>query len=130
MSDKASASAKDNKAEVWLPAGVTVHVKVKTNSKATQKVALTSKDGTVDHEFSGAGEKNMVIGETTITPGADSPFNAVFEYSGDDNVLKPSKLNCGGPYDIGNFHMVLVVAENGDDEDFNDTVLEFSWFAK
>ncbi|MFI1769585.1 hypothetical protein ACH41H_47390 [Streptomyces sp. NPDC020800] len=47
MNDRAFVFVQGNKAEIYLPAGVTVQVKAKANSKTTQKVALTSKDGTV-----------------------------------------------------------------------------------
>ncbi|MFE4540029.1 fucose-binding lectin II [Streptomyces scopuliridis] len=129
MSDKAYVFTKDDKAEIVLPSGVTVQVKVKTNSKATQKVTLKDNHDVVDLEFSGTGERNT-IGDKTITPVDKSLFTAVFEYAGDDGVFKPSKLNSGGPYDIGNYHLMVVVAENGDDSDYNDTVLEFSWHSK
>ncbi|MEU0634091.1 fucose-binding lectin II [Streptomyces sp. NPDC005989] len=129
MNRETYALVKDNKAEIALPAGVTVQVKVKTNSKAMQKVTLKDNHDRVDLEFAGTGEKNT-IGDKTITPVDKSLFTAVFEYAGDDGVFKPSKLNSGGPYDIGNYHLMVVVAENGDDSDYNDTVLEFSWHTK
>ncbi|MFF0561331.1 fucose-binding lectin II [Streptomyces sp. NPDC004266] len=40
--------------------------------------------------------------------------------------MQPSKLNCGGPYDIGTYNLMVVVAENGDDGDYNDSILELS----
>ncbi|MER7585543.1 fucose-binding lectin II [Kitasatospora sp. NPDC097691] len=115
-----------NKAEIRLPADVEVTVKVKTNSPHTQKVQLTSKDGSVDRSFTGSGERNTVIGDSRIT-GQDLYF-ATFEFAPADGVFMPSRLNSGGPYAIGNYNILVVVAENGDDADYNDTVLEFSWF--
>lgn len=32
----------------------------------------------------------------------------------------------GGPYSIGVFNTAIIVAENGDDADYNDTILEFT----
>ncbi|MFE7529366.1 fucose-binding lectin II [Kitasatospora sp. NPDC057542] len=129
MNDKAYMTVTDNKAEIHLPAGVTVKVKVKTNSQLTQKMTLKDNIGRVDLEFTGTGEQNT-IGDKTITPVPGSLFTAVFEYTGPDGVFKPSKLNSGGPYDIGSYHMMVIVAENGDDTDYNDTILELSWYAK
>ncbi|GAA1993413.1 hypothetical protein GCM10009738_87980 [Kitasatospora viridis] len=129
MDDKAYVYVKDNQAEIRLPAGMTVQVKVKSNSQLTQKVTLKDATAGVDLEFTGTGERNTIIGDKTITAG-QRPLNAVFEYAGADGVFKPSKLNSGGPYDIGNYHMMVVVAENGDNADYNDTILELSWHTK
>lgn len=124
MNEKAYLYVKGNQAEVSLPAGASVQVRVKTNAKVAQRVRL------VDQEFTGAGEGNMVIGETVFTPSGKSPLTAVFEYAGDDGVFKPSSLKSGGPYEIGKYNLLIAVAENGDDSDYNDTVLEFSWYTK
>lgn len=128
MNEKAYLSVRGNEAEVSLPVGTAVHVKVKANSKATQKVRLTGQG--VDQEFTGGGERNTVIGEMEFTPSGTTPLTAVFEYAGDDGVFKPSSLNRGGPYEIGKYHLMIAVAENGDDSDYNDTILEFSWHTK
>lgn len=40
----------------------------------------------------------------------------------------PSALNSGGPYRVGQYNLMVVVAENGDDVDYDDAVLEFSWY--
>ncbi|MGW4287798.1 fucose-binding lectin II [Streptomyces sp. NPDC004673] len=128
MNEKAYASVKGNEAEVSLPAGASVQVRVKTNAKVTQRVRLVGQD--VDQEFTGAGEGNTIIGETVFTPSGKSPLTAVFEYAGDDGVFKPSSLNRGGPYEIGKYNLLIAVAENGDDSDYNDAVLEFSWYTK
>ncbi|TDC79694.1 fucose-binding lectin II [Streptomyces hainanensis] len=116
-----------NKAEVSLPAGADVHVKVKTNSKHTQQVRLGRADGSVDHTYSGSGDSNTVIGNNRITADGKQLYSATFEYSDGDGAMQPSKLNSGGPYDIGEYHIMVVVAENGDDADYNDSILEFSW---
>ncbi|MFJ1937672.1 fucose-binding lectin II [Kitasatospora sp. NPDC088160] len=116
---------KGNQAEIALPAGAQVAVKVKTNSKLLQSVKLTSKDGQVDQLFTGTGERNT-IGQTALT--GVSQLVATFEYGESEGVLKPSNLNSGGPYEIGAYNLMVIVAENGDDSDYNDTVLEFSWY--
>ncbi|MFG2825625.1 fucose-binding lectin II [Kitasatospora sp. NPDC048365] len=130
MDDKASVSISGNNAAIHLPAGLTAQVKVKTNAKSTQKVALMDRSGEVDLVFSGTGEGNTVIGEKIITPGERFLLDAVFEYAGTDGVLKPSKLNSGGPFEVGSLNLLVVVAENGDDTDYNDTILEFSWYTR
>ncbi|MFF2074763.1 fucose-binding lectin II [Kitasatospora sp. NPDC058162] len=122
----ASVFVKDNKAEISLPAGAKVTIKAKTNSRFTQKISATSKDGAVDYLFTGTGEHNSVAGQTTIT--GPSQIVATFEFSEADGNWKASRLNSGGPYDIGNYHLLVVVAENGDDADFNDAILELSWY--
>ncbi|MFF7452978.1 fucose-binding lectin II [Kitasatospora sp. NPDC008115] len=127
MSDKAYAYVNGNNAEIYLPPGITAAVKVRTNSHLTQKVALTRNDGTVDHVFSGTGEHNTQIGTATVE-GGESVLAATFEYSSDDGAFKPSRLNSGGPYEIGTYNLLVIVAENGDDADYNDAILEFSWY--
>ncbi|WP_181799525.1 fucose-binding lectin II [Kitasatospora acidiphila] len=114
-----------NKAEISLPAGARITVKAKTNSSLVQKVSVTSKDRAVDYQFTGTGERNTVSGQETFT--GPSQLSATFEYSDSAGVFKPSKLNSGGPYDIGSYHLMVIVAENGDDSDYNDAILEFSW---
>ncbi|MFD7579031.1 fucose-binding lectin II [Kitasatospora sp. NPDC059817] len=125
MSD-AYTFTKGNQAEITLPAGVQITVKAKTNSALLQSVKLTSKDGQLDQQFTGTGEHNTVIGQTTITD--VSQLVATFEYGESDGALKPSSLNSGGPYEIGAYNLMVIVAENGDDSDYNDTILEFSWY--
>ncbi|MEU5216797.1 fucose-binding lectin II [Streptomyces sp. NPDC020807] len=114
-----------NKAEINLPADAQITVTAKTNSRLPQKVALTSQDGTVNHLFTGSGEANTVIGQATFT-GA-SRLGATFEFS-PSGSFSPSKLNSGGPYELGTYNVLLIVAENGDDSDYNDSILEFSWY--
>ncbi|MFB7666428.1 fucose-binding lectin II [Kitasatospora sp. NPDC056138] len=115
-----------NTAEINLPAGTQVIVKAKSNSRFTQKLAVTSKDGGADYLFTGNGEHNAVIGQATIT--GVSQLQATFEYGDDGGAFRPSRLNSGGPYEIGSYNLMVIVAENGDDSDYNDAILEFSWY--
>lgn len=117
---------KNNTAEITLPAGVTVNVKAKTNSSSAQTVTVTSTDGSVNLQFSGAGERNASAGQSTIT--GQSQVTATFQYSDSNGVSQPSRLNSGGPYQIGSYNLMVIVAENGDDSDYNDAILEFSWY--
>ncbi|MDC0711850.1 fucose-binding lectin II [Stigmatella sp. ncwal1] len=125
---KAYALTRTNVAEIVLPTSAKVHVKAKTNSKNTQRIALKDKSGDVDLLFSGTGEGNSIIGDATFTGDSNSVLNATFEYSEGSGVFKPAKLNTGGPYEIGQYNLMIVVAENGDDSDYNDSILEFSWY--
>eukprot|EP00026_Physarum_polycephalum_P020667 Phypoly_transcript_23403.p1 GENE.Phypoly_transcript_23403~~Phypoly_transcript_23403.p1 ORF type:complete len:123 (+),score=15.64 Phypoly_transcript_23403:144-512(+) len=117
-------SINQNVAEVFLAAGTTTTVTVKTNSPAVQKVELTGPG--VDHKFSGAGE-NTLIGQCQLT-GA-GPFYATFSFQKGGQSF-PSMLQSGGPYVINEYHALIVVAENGDDSDFNDAILQFEWRTK
>ncbi|MFF3788037.1 fucose-binding lectin II [Streptomyces sp. NPDC001933] len=127
MSEKVYAFVKENLAEISLPAGLDVHVKVKSNSQVTQLVTVKGLDEEL--QFTGAGERNSNLGDTKITT-TGNLLHATFEYSNGGGVFTPSKLNAGGPYEIGNYNILVVVAENGDDSDYNDTILEFSWYTK
>ncbi|MFF3959640.1 fucose-binding lectin II [Streptomyces sp. NPDC001890] len=127
MSEKVYAFVKENRAEISLPAGLDVHVKAKSNSRVTQLVTVKGLDEEL--QFTGSGERNSNLGETKITT-TGNLLHATFEYSNGDGVLTPSKLNTGGPYEIGNYNILVVVAENGDDSDYNDTILELSWHTK
>lgn len=111
-----------------LPDGVTVTVKVTTNSRHTQRITLTRKDEVLC-AFVGSGERNAMTGQWTIVANARAPLQAKFEYQTDINAewLKSSQLKSGGPYTIGSYNLLVIVAENGDDADYNDSVLEFSW---
>lgn len=118
---------KDNKAEVYISPGVEVKVKAKTNSEKIQKITLKNKNNKVDYVYTGSGEKTN-IGDNTII-NSDNIFYVSLEYS-NDGVFKPSKIKSGGPYEIGNYNLMVIVAENGDDTDYNDSILEFSWYTK
>ncbi|WP_437630338.1 fucose-binding lectin II [Sorangium sp. So ce854] len=111
-----------------LPDGVTVTVKVTTNSRHTQKITLTRNDEVLC-AFVGSGERNAMTGQWTIVASARAKLLAKFEYQTDINAewRKSSQLKSGGPYTIGSYNLLVVVAENGDDADYNDCVLEFSW---
>ncbi|WP_329568598.1 fucose-binding lectin II [Kitasatospora sp. NBC_01266] len=115
-----------DKAEVGFPAGAEVAVRVKTNSRRTQIIRVTSADGSVDQVFSGSGERGLA-GEATITGAVR--LSATFEYHRTaGRGAMPSALNSGGPYRVGQYNLMVVVAENGDDVDYDDAVLEFSWY--
>lgn len=111
-----------------LPDGVTVTVKVTTNSRYTQKITVTRNDEVLC-VFAGSGERNAMTGQSTIVASSRAKLQAKFEYQTDINAewLKSHQLKSGGPYTIGNYSLMVIVAENGDDSDYNDSILEFSW---
>ena len=111
-----------------LPDGVTVTIKVTTNSRHTQKVTVT-RNNEVLSVFAGSGERNAMTGQSTIVASSRAKLQAKFEYQTDINAewLKSRELKSGGPYTIGNYNLLVIVAENGDDSDYNDSIVEFSW---
>jgi hypothetical protein len=117
---------KDNVAEISdFPRDTSISVKAKTNSSRIQKITVAG-IGTADFVFQGSGERNTIIGQTSFT--ASSGVTVKFEYLNGDGTVSNSKLNSGGPYQIGAYNLLVFVAENGDDSDFNDAILEFSWY--
>ncbi|KAK5989667.1 hypothetical protein PT974_07922 [Cladobotryum mycophilum] len=93
-------------------------IRITANSSRVQHVKLTA-DGK-SQEFSGSGEHEL-IGNLVL----DSPVtSAELELTYDDD--KPSKLSKGGPYAIGGHNILTIVGENGDDQDYDDTVIQFS----
>ncbi|MGV9823094.1 fucose-binding lectin II [Nocardia xishanensis] len=111
-----------------LPAGALVTVKVKTNSRHPQKVRFWDDLGGIDYVFSGAGAANTEIGRASLRA-TGQPYSVDFAYSGDGDGWQQSIVKRGGPYDIGSYHLLVLVAENGDDADYNDAIVEFSWYA-
>jgi hypothetical protein len=103
---------------------ISISVKAKTNSSRIQKITVAG-SGTADFVFQGSGERNTIIGETSFT--ASSGVTVKFEYLAGDGTVSNSTLNSGGPYQIGSYNLLVIVAENGDDSDFNDAIIEFSW---
>jgi hypothetical protein len=111
-----------------LPDGVTVTVKVTTNSRNTQRITVTRNDEVLC-VFAGSGERNAMTGQSTIVANARAKLRVKFEYQTDMNAewLKSRQLKSGGPYTIGDYNLLVIVAENGDDSDYNDSVFELSW---
>ncbi|AUX31300.1 MULTISPECIES: fucose-binding lectin II [Sorangium] len=111
-----------------LPDGVTVTIKVTTNSRHTQRITVTRNDEVLC-VFAGSGERNAMTGQSTIVANSRAKLQVKFEYQTDINAewLKSRQLKSGGPYTIGSYNLLVIVAENGDDSDYNDSVLELSW---
>ncbi|WP_437614402.1 fucose-binding lectin II [Sorangium sp. So ce834] len=111
-----------------LPDGVTVTIKVTTNSRHTQRITVTRNDEVLC-VFAGSGERNAMTGQSTIVANSRAKLQVKFEYQTDINAewIKSRQLKSGGPYTIGSYNLLVIVAENGDDSDYNDSVLELSW---
>lgn len=109
-----------------LPKDTDVTLKVKTNSKLPQRVTI-KRNGVVEKIFSGTGEKNTIQGEHTLI--SNGVLEATFEYQKQEQWL-PAALESGGPYNIGQYRMLVVVSESSDDSDYNDAILELSWSAR
>ena len=109
----------ENVATIDFPKGwaTNVAVEVKSNSSFDQHVELDI-DGS-KKTVKGTGEQQSL--ETISVPEGTSKLVATFSYGKDK---KPSELQHGGPWGIGVMQLLMVLAENGDDEDFNDVVLQ------
>jgi hypothetical protein len=115
----ANISVSKNEATILFREGWATNmvVEVISNSSFDQQVQLDM-DGSKE-TVTGTGEKNSV--KTVKIPDGTSKLVATFTYGKDK---KPSELQHGGPFEIGTYKMLMVVAENGDDDDFNDVVLQ------
>jgi hypothetical protein len=116
-----------NVARIVSPPETAIRVIAKTNSPLAQQVTIT--DGNeVNITYTGSGQNNTIIGQSTFSTRGDSILTAMFTYqpTGNQGWLN-SGLKSGGPYTIGNYNILAIVAENGDDADYNDCILEFSW---
>jgi hypothetical protein len=123
MSGTAAPLITDNIADISIQASKPVTVSVTTNSPTTQTVTFI-RGGQTIYCFSGAGERNL-IGSAQMND--SSRFQAKFEFQPKGGALSKSALRTGGPYSIGSTNFLIVVAENGDDADYNDVVVQFSW---
>ncbi|KAG8424720.1 hypothetical protein J3458_001491 [Metarhizium acridum] len=103
------------------------NLKVKANFRSVQYVRI--KVDNEEFEASGSGEGNTIIFDRKLgTP--CKKISATFEYQTENGGKLQSKLRSGGPYDIGRYKTLIVVAENGDDADYNDVIFEISGYSK
>lgn len=94
---------------------------VTVNSSTEQHVVIrmNGKDTLV----SGSGKNNRLI--KFQLHGTTGRIDATFSYGDDKSALKPAKrLTAGGPWADGPRRNMVFVAENGDDGDNNDAILE------
>ncbi|KAM0693739.1 hypothetical protein Q7P36_006996 [Cladosporium allicinum] len=90
---------------------------VSSDSPLPQKIEL-SIDGnnqTITGPFGEPWSEKMVV------PGGTSKVVAKFFHT---DGKQPSALQFSGPISLGSSVLMMVVAEDGDDEDFNDVVLQ------
>ncbi len=73
------------------PDGVTVTIKVTTNSRHTQKITVTRNDEVLC-VFAGSGERDAMTGQSTVVSNSRAKLQAKFEYQTDINAewLKPA----------------------------------------
>lgn len=98
---------------------------VKTNSTFNQKVTITRKAGPAI-ELTGTGERTALLKTESLTGSGLDELTFVVETEKDGGWVR-STLRMGGPYEIGTLNMFVVVAETGDDSDFNDVVINLNW---
>ena len=125
-SQKATIITNKNEATIDFPSGWAKNLvaEVKSNSSTEQLVQLKI-DGDTTKSVKGCGEQNSI--ETFPLKEGIKKLVATFNYGdkgSSEKDMKPSELHQGGPWDIGVMKLLMVLAENGDDEDFNDVVLQ------
>lgn len=107
-----------------LPLGAAT-VDVKANSRFNHKVTITRKAGPAI-EVTGTGERTALLRSTSLDGSGLDELTIVVETEKDGGWVRP-QLRSGGPYEIGTLSMLVVVAEAGDDSDFNDVIVTFNW---
>lgn len=107
-----------------LPLGAAT-VDVKTNSSFNHKVTITRKAGPTI-EVTGTGERAFLLRSTILSGSGLDELTIVVETEKDGGWVR-SQLRSGGPYEIGTLSMLVVVAEAGDDNDFNDVIVTLNW---
>lgn len=118
---------------LYLPLQTYVNVRSFTNAAFTQRVTLVEEDGT-RHQYEGSGEHDtpMPGGSFAIrTPAsAKSPrgYQVTINVDSDQSgTWRPSSLgqgSCGVMF----YHLVMVVSEDYIDNDWNDCVVQFTWW--
>ena len=111
-------------ATVSIFPNVSVDVSVTTNAPRTQRATIII-DGNTSGPFTGSGERNLIGSDSTDS--GSGLVRVILEYDSGDGSWVGSQTNTGGPYVIGSSGFAIVVGENGDDSDFNDIVVQFSW---
>lgn len=116
--------------ELQLPVGALVHIRVYTNAAYKQRVTIQLiKGSTPPIIFEGNGEKDHLIGEQFWTvPGPNPVTTTVMIEHANNGPYQPSKMQKIG-CTLQTFNMLGVLSEDiGDVGDFNDAVVEFTWW--
>ena len=96
-----------------------------TNSGQLQRAVIADSAGNQLWTAQGSGTR-VQIGSGALS--AQTGLTVTLSWSADNGVTwQTSDLNNGGPYAIGRLRMFTVVGENGDDTDYNDLILQFTW---
>jgi len=86
---------------------------------------LNDSNGNTLYTFTGSGERTIIGNAAVSNPGS---LTATLEYSPNGGLTWNASLTqARGPYGIGSSGFYPIVGENGDDADYNDVVLQFSW---
>ncbi|WP_461481220.1 fucose-binding lectin II [Porticoccus sp.] len=118
---------------IYLPLNSYISVRGFTNAAFPQSVAIVDENGG-SHEMSGSGEQdtpmqNGSYGFTTPStaknPGGFQVTVTVQSQQGGQWV--PSQVT-SGKTSLAYYNLVLVVSEDGADTDWNDAVVQFSWW--
>lgn len=123
-----------DRATVYLPVSTWISVQAYTNAAFAQRVTITGEDGK-DKVLTGSGEHNTPMpGGTygfTTPPASRSPLGwsvvVRVESSGSGGEYRPSQVMLGS-CTVMYYTMSLVVSEDYVDGDWNDAVVQFSWW--
>lgn len=121
-----SAQISGNTVNVTLPPGrMSTKLSVTAGSTDNQYVTIT---GGVTGNISGSGH-SAPIGDISLPDSNSSElkFTIKFEYETGGKRKACTAVEKGGPYSIRNIHFFMLASENGDDNDFNDCVVNMSW---
>ena len=118
---------------VYLPFKTTVNVHAFTNAAYRQQITFTPESGSTIGPFTGLGENDTPIGQGQfITPSSGKSSRGfqvtVTTMSNDGSGWQPSQVGqaaCAVWY----YSVILVVSEDFVDQDWNDAVAMFSWWA-
>jgi hypothetical protein len=118
-------------AMVALPASQKVYVSAFTNASYLQRVTLTVNGGT-PQQWQGNGEGNQEIAHTSlIIPSDPSGWvnaSVLTEFSPSGSPFQPSKMSPIGTFSVYGYNQRMIVSEDADDDDYNDTALILSWW--
>lgn len=123
---------------IYLPFSTQVIVYGYTNAAFTQRITCKFEDGDTQ-VMTGTGEQNTptspprYIKNTPSSGPNPNGFAAtvtVDHKSSGSSQWTPSQLNGGSCSVALLYHVLLVVSEDWDDQDWNDGVIQFCWWTK
>lgn len=122
-----------NTTTVYLPLNSWVNVRSFTNAAFTQRVTMVEENGT-QHQFQGSGEHDTPIpeGDFVIQTPSSSQNPRGYQVtvtvdSYHDGSWQPSSV-AQGSCSIMYYYLVMVVSEDYIDNDWNDAVVQFTWW--